>query len=145
MLSSLQQELKSAMKSGDKARIAALRNMIAKLRAKQIDKGSDLTDSDSIKVLHGVGKQLKDALQQYRNAGRSDLAEKEAAELKVLEEFLPEALSEEDINSIVKRFIAETGAQSMADMGRVMPLVMKEIAGRGDGRLAQQIVREHLA
>ncbi len=145
MLSSLQQELKSAMKSGDKARIAALRNMIAKLRAKQIDKGSDLTDSDSIKVLQGVGKQLKDALQQYRNAGRSDLAEKEAAELKVLEEFLPEALSEEDINSIVKRFIAETGAQSMADMGRVMPLVMKEIAGRGDGRLAQQIVREHLA
>jgi len=145
MLLLLQEELKAAMKAKDKATLTGLRNIIGKLKAQRIDKGDDLTDQECINILQSSVKQLKDSIEQYEKGGRDDLAKVEAFELKLIEKYLPEQLSEEEIRISVQKTIKSTGAKSMQDMGRVMGSVMKNLAGAVDGKVVQKIVQEKLS
>jgi len=144
MLSLFQEELKTAMKAKDKATLTGLRNIIGKIKIRQIDKGGGITDQDCIQILQSSAKQLKDSILQYKKGGRDDLAEVEAFELKLVEKYLPEQLSENDLRSLIRKTIESTGAQSMQDMGQVMGTVMKELAGSADGKMVQRIVSEQL-
>ena len=145
MLDQLQEELKIAMKAGEKAEMMGLRNIIGKIKAAQIDKGETLTDEESSKILKTAAKQLKESIDQYQKGGRDDLAEKEAFELTLLEKYLPEQLSEEHIRQTVKNIVKNTGAGSMLDMGKVMGATMQELAGSADGKIVQKIVQEELS
>ena len=145
MLGQLQEELISAMKTSDKPRMTGLRNIIGKLKASQIDKGEELTSDESLKILKSAAKQLKESVEQYQKGGRDDLAEKELFELSLLEKYLPEQISEGKIRDAVKNTIQSSGAESMQDMGRVMGLLMKELASTADGKLVQKIVQEELS
>ena len=145
MLDQLQEELKIAMKAGEKAEMMGLRNIIGKIKAAQIDKGETLTNEESLKILKTAAKQLKESIDQYQKGGRDDLAEKEVFELTLLEKYLPEQLSEEQIRQTVKNIVKNTGSGSMQDMGRVMGTTMQELAGSADGKLVQKIVQEELS
>ena len=145
MLDQLQEELKIAMKAGEKAKMMGLRNIIGKIKAAQIDKGETLTKEESLKILKTAAKQLKESIDQYQKGGRDDLAEKEAFELTLLEKYLPEQLSEEQIRQTVKNIVKNTGAGSMQDMGKVMGATMQELAGSADGKIVQKIVQEELS
>ena len=145
MLNQLQEELKIAMKAGERAKMIGLRNIIGKIIAAQIDKGESLTDEEELKILKTAAKQLKESVDQYQKGGRDDLAEKEAFELSLLEKYLPEQLSEEQIRETVKNIVKNTGAGSMQDMGKVMGATMKELAGSADGKIVQKIVQEKLS
>ncbi len=145
MLDQLQEELKIAMKAGEKAKMMGLRNIIGKIKAAQIDKGETLTNEESLKILKTAAKQLKESIDQYQKGGRDDLAEKEAFELTLLEKYLPEQLSEEQIRQTVKNIVKNTGAGSMLDMGKVMGATMQELAGSADGKIVQKIVQEELS
>ena len=145
MLDQLQEELKIAMKAGEKAKMMGLRNIIGKIKAAQIDKGETLTDEESLKILKTAAKQLKESIDQYQKGGRGDLADKEAFELTLLEKYLPEQLSEEQIRQTVKKIVKNTGAGSMQDMGKVMGATMQELAGSADGKIVQRIVQEELS
>ena len=145
MLDQLQEELKIAMKAEEKAKMMGLRNIIGKIKAAQIDKGETLTDEESSKILKTATKQLKESIDQYQKSGRDDLAEKEAFELTLLEKYLPEQLSEEQIKQTVKNIVKNTGAGSMQDMGKVMGATMQELAGSADVKIVQKIVQEELS
>ncbi len=145
LLKKLQEEMKTAMKSGDKERLSVIRMLISEIKKVQIDKKKELSDDEIIQVLQRYAKQRKESIKQYREAGREDLAQKEEAELKVVQEFLPKPLSEEEIEKIVDQVIAETGASSMKDMGRVMKSVMEKIKGRADGSVVSSIVKKKLS
>ena len=145
MLDQLQEELKIAMKAGEKAKMMGLRNIIGKIKTAQIDKGETLTDEESSKILKTAAKQLKESIDQYQKGGREDLAEKEAFELTLLEKYLPEQLSEEHIRQTVKNIVKNTGSGSMQDMGKVMGATMQELAGSANGKIVQKIVQEELS
>ena len=145
MLSTLMNDMKSAMKSGQKLELVALRNLIGKVKAKQIDNGKDLTTDEYIKVIASAAKQLKDSIQQYKDGNREDLAKNESFELSIVERYLPEQMSEEDVRSIVKKTILDVGAQSMKDMGKVMGNAMQVVGSEADGSIVQKIVREELS
>ena len=145
MLNQLQEELKIAMKAGERAKRIGLRNIIGKIKAAQIDKGESLTDEEELKILKTATKQLKESIDQYQKGGRDDLSEKEAFELSLLEKYLPQQLSEEQIRETVKNIVKNTGAGSMRDMGKVMGATMKELDGLADGKIVQKIVQEELS
>ena len=144
MLSQLQDELIIAMKSGDRASMTGLRNIIGKLKAFQIDKGESLTKEETQKILKSAAKQLKESVEQYQKGGRDDLAKKELFELSLLDNYLPKQLSDDKLRKIVKKTIQDSGAESMKDMGRIMGILMKELSESADGKLVQKIVREEL-
>ncbi len=137
-------DMKNAMKSGNKDELAALRNLIGKVKAKKIDKGEELTSDETLKIIITSAKQLKDSIQQYEKGGRSDLVEKESFELSIVERYLPQQMSEDEVQQIVSEVIAEVGATTMKDMGKVMGGIMKRVAGQADGNLIQQLVRKEL-
>jgi hypothetical protein len=145
LLKKLQEEMKSAMKSGDKERLATIRMLISEIKKVQIDSKKELSDDEIIKILQKYAKQRKDSIEQYRKAGREDLAEKEERELKIVQEFLPQPLSEEEIEQLVNEAIEETGASSMKDMGKVIKLVMEKAKGRAEGSVISKIVKEKLS
>lgn len=137
--------MKSAMKASDKSRLMGLRNLIGKIKAKQIDKGEALSDEEALKVVQTAAKQLRDSVEQYKQGGRDDLVEKEAFELSIAEEFLPEMMSEDEVTKIIKNIISETGAESMKDMGKVMGSSMQALSGKADGKVVQTVVRNLLS
>ena len=145
MLSLLQKELIIAMKARDKATITGFRNIIGKLKIRQINKGKDLTKQECIQVLQSSVKQLKDSIIQYEAGERNDLAEVETFELKLIEKYLPEQLSENNVRILVQKTIESTGIESLQDMGQIMGAVMKELAGAADGKMVQKIVQEELS
>ena len=145
MLSTLISDMNSAIKAKQKPELIALRNLIGKVKAKQIDIGKTLSDDECIKVLITAAKQLKDSIQQYKNGGRDDLAQNEAFELSIVERYLPEKMSENDVHTIVKKTIADVGAKSLKDMGKVMSFAMKAIGNGADGSTIQKMVREELS
>ena len=145
MLNQLQEELKVAMKGGDKASMTGLRNIIGKLKAAQIDKGESLNEEESMKILKATAKQLKESVEQYNKGGREDLVQKELFELSLIQKYLPVQLSEDKIRDLIKTTIQSAGAESMQDMGRLMGILMQELAGTADGKLVQQIVQEELS
>ena len=145
MIDNIKTQLKDAMISKDKNRIIALRNFLAKLKAKEIEKKESLSKSESLKVLQSMAKQLKDSIDQYTNGGREDLANKERDELEILSEFLPEPLSKEEMSEIIDEVIKDCGASSMKDMGQVIGIAISKMKGKGDGSIVSQLVREKLS
>jgi len=145
MIDNIKAQLKDAMISKDKIRITALRNFIAKLKAKEIDKKESLSDAESLKVLQSMSKQLKDSIDQYTKGGRTDLADSEQDELEILNEFLPIPLSEDEMSAIIDDAIKVLNASSMKDMGKVMGMAISKMDGRGDGTIVSKIVKEKLS
>lgn len=143
----IMEELKTAMKSKDVVALQALRAVkSAFLLAKtETGAGDDLTEDQEMKIIQKQVKQRKDSAAIFIDQGRQDLADPELAEIAVLEKFLPEALSEEAIEKVVLKTIANIGAEGMKDMGKVMGMVSKQLAGQADGKTISGIVRKNLA
>ena len=144
MIELITENLKAAMKSKNKAKITGLRNLIGKLKAKQIDKGEPLTEEESLKILSNASKQLKDSIKQYSDADRLDLVEKENYELSLVQQYLPEPISENKVKEIIIKIINDNNASSMADMGKIMGIAMSQLSSAVDGNIVQKIVREQL-
>ena len=145
LVDKIQKDMYKAMKEKEKEQINALRNIIGKLKYKYIDKGDKLTEQEEIKVIQSQAKQRRESIELYKQGGRNDLVETETKELSIIEEYLPQAMSEEEVRRLVRKTVKETGAESMSDLGKVMPLVMKKGAGKIDGKIAQEILRELLS
>jgi hypothetical protein len=145
LIDELGDEVKEAMRAGDAARRDALRLILASLKSAEKDLLRPLTEDEELQVLQRERKKRIEAAEAFRAGGREEQAAKEDAELAVLEEFMPEPLTEEELERILDDAIAENGATSMRDMGRVMKDVMPQVAGRADGGVVSQILREKLA
>jgi uncharacterized protein len=145
LIEELEDDVKAAMRAGDAARRDALRLIIASLKSAEKDLLRPLTEDEELQVLQRERKKRIEAAEAFRGGGREEQAAKEDAELAVLEEFMPEPLTEEELERILDDAIAENGATSMRDMGRVMKDVMPQIAGRADGAAVSQMLREKLA
>lgn len=145
LVDKIQKDMYKAMKEKEKERINALRNIIGKLKYRYIDKRDKLTEQEEIKVIQSLAKQRRESIEMYKQGGRNDLVETETKELSIIEEYLPQAMSEEEVRRLVRETVKETGAESMSDLGKVMPLVMKKGAGKVDGKLAQEVLRELLS
>jgi uncharacterized protein len=145
LVEELEQEVKDATLARDTERRDALRLILSSLRSAEKELLRPLTDDEELQVLQRERKKRNEAADAFRAAGRNEQAAKEEGELAILEEFMPEPLSEEEIDRIVDDAIAENGATSLRDMGRVMADVMPQIAGRADGSAVSQLVREKLA
>jgi uncharacterized protein YqeY len=145
LISEIEGQLKDAMRDGDAERRDALRLILSSLRSAEKELQRDLSEDEELQVLQRERKKRVEAADAYHAAGRVAQAEKEEAELDVLEEFMPEPISEDELEQIVDDVIAEVGATSMRDIGRVMADVMPQVAGRADGSAVSQLVREKLA
>ena len=133
------------MKAGDKPRLATIRLIMAAIKQREVDERIELDDSQTLAVLDKMVKQRRDSIQQYRDAGRDELAAQEADEIAVIQEFLPEELSEDEILAIIDAAIAETGAAAMRDMGKVMGVVKPKVQGRADVGKVSSLVKQKLA
>ncbi len=138
----IQNDMYNAMKSGNKEDANTLRTTLAKLKDKLIEKRQDLSKEEEVKILQILVKQRKESIELYEKGGRNELAEAEQKELEIINNYLPKMMDESDIKSIVKTVIDEVGATSMADMGKIMPEVMKRGKGLIDGKSAQKFVQE---
>ena len=145
MLKKLEQDMMQALKSKEKERAGALRLIISKCKNKAIELRKELSDQEIIKVLQTVAKQHKESIKLYKEGNRNDLVEAEVRELGFVEVYLPSMMSEEDLRGLISSVVAEVGATSIADFGKVMPNVMKQGAGKIDGNTAQSIVKELLS
>src|SRR5438034_8289429 len=141
----IEDELKQAMRAGDTARRDALRLILNALRSAKKELRRDLQEAEELQVLQRERKRRIEAAEAFRRGGREEQAQSEERELAVLEEFMPAPLSEEELEEIVDDVIAEVGATSIADLGRVMADVMPQVSGRADGSMVSQLVREKLA
>lgn len=139
-------DLREAMKSGDKVRLNTVRSIRALiLEFEKSGANKELTPDDEVKLLSSAAKKRKDSIEQFRNAGRMDLVEQEEAELKVLLEYLPKQMTEEEIKSEVQKIIAEVGAKGKEDFAKVMPAAMKALKGKADGNLVRKVVESLLS
>jgi hypothetical protein len=145
LIAEIEGELTDAMRARERARTDALRLILAALRAAEKELGRELKDDEELQVLQRERKRRAEAEEAFRSAGRDEQADKEEQELEIIEEFMPEALGEDELEQIVDDAIAETGATSLRDLGRVMADVMPQVAGRADGSAVSQLVREKLA
>lgn len=143
----ISEDIKSAMKAHEKVRLETLRNIKKVfLEAKTAPGANDtLTDADALKIISKLAKQGKETATTYTQAGRQDLADAELEQVEVLESYLPKQLSAEEIEAEVKKIIAEVGATSMKEMGKVMGTASKQLAGKADGRVISEIVKKLLA
>jgi uncharacterized protein YqeY len=145
ILERINEDLKGAMKSREPIRLSTVRMIKSSLKNREIEKMSPLSDEESIKELHRLVNQRSEAIEQYKQGGRMDLAEKEAAEILIIEHYLPRAVDQTTIIRIVEETIAELGASSIKEMGQVMKAVMAKLAGqRVDGKEVNQIVKSRL-
>tara|TARA_B100000401_G_scaffold326734_1_gene226823 strand:+ start:393 stop:827 length:435 start_codon:yes stop_codon:yes gene_type:complete len=140
----IQEDLKAAMKSGDRATVSALRLIIAAIKQREIDTRKALTDSEAVVILNRLSKQRKDSISQYLAASRNDLASVEENELKIIEDYLPEQLSSEEIESKVLSVIESIGAKSLKDMGKVMAKLKAELQGNADMSVVSEITKKNL-
>ncbi len=132
--------MKSSMKSGDKSRLGVIRLMLSAIKQVEVDERIELDDNRITAVLDKMAKQRRESIAQFDKAGRDDLSEIEQSELEIIQEFLPAALSEAEINDLVEQSIAATGAASIKDMGKVMGMLKPQLQGRADmGQVSQQI------
>ncbi|MBI4101147.1 GatB/YqeY domain-containing protein [Candidatus Microgenomates bacterium] len=140
----INQDLEQALRKQDQASISTLRLVKNSLDAAAKDKKADLTDTETIKIIQNEIKQRRESIASFEQGGRTDMVQKEQAEIKVLEQYLPEQLSADELAKIIEQVIAETGASSMGDMGKVMGVVTKKTAGRAEGSEVARLVREKL-
>ena len=141
----IEEAVKVSMKNRDKVTTSTLRMAISELKKEEIDKRIDLEDAQVIQILQRMIKQRKDSYSQFSDAGRNELAEKEQNEINILSDFLPEQLSEEELNLIVTKVIKETAASGPQDMGKVMGSLKQRIQGNADMGLVSKIVKENLS
>jgi len=139
------EDMKQAMKTKDKLKLDAIRMLRTAIRNKEIEQQTELDDNGVLQVLANQIKRRKDSIEKFKDAGRMDLVEKEEEELRALEVYMPQQLSSEELEKLVDEVIAETGASSMRDMGKVMSEIMPRIWGKADGKEVNQIVRQKLA
>ena len=144
LLDKITKDMHSSMKAGDKIKASTLRTVLAKLKDKQINSRKNLSEQDELNVIKTLVKQRKESFEIFTKAGRVDLAKKEDSELNILNYYLPSMMSEDNIKILVQSVISETKASSLADIGKVMPLVMKRGKGKIDGKIAAVILRDLL-
>lgn len=140
----LQEAVKQAMKARDKARVATLRFITAGIKQREVDERIELDDAQVTALLDKMAKQRRESISQFETAGRDDLVAKETFELALIQEFLPQPLSEVELDSLIQKAIEEVGAAGMKDMGKVMASLKPAISGRADGALVSQKVKQHL-
>ncbi len=141
----IESDMKTALKNGDAVKLSVLRMLISALRKAQMDNNAkSIEDPDVLQALSRQIKQHKESVEQFTKGNRRDLADKEASELKILESYLPEQISEDELGIIIKTALEETGAKTKAEMGKVMKLVMERTKGRCDGKLLSQMVIKSL-
>lgn len=145
LLDRLTEDMKSAMKAGEKERLGTIRLLRGQIKDAAIDKRADLTEDEELGVLANSAKKRREAIQAYQDAGRLDLAAVEEAELAVIQSYLPAALEVAEIETIIDQAITESGAQTIREIGKVMPLVMNRTKGRADGKLVSEMVRKKLS
>jgi uncharacterized protein len=137
-------DVKEALKSGAKDKVSTLRMLSAALKNRQIDKRRPLIEDEVVETVRSLIKQRKDSIEQFAKGGRQDLVDKESAEVAVLEGYLPQQLSREEVESMVRNAIVQTGAQGAKDMGKVMKALIPAIGGRADGKLVSELVKHAL-
>ncbi len=141
----LQQDLKESLKKKDTIRLNTIRSIINAIKNKEIDLRKEVTEEEIYTILNSLAKQRRESIEQYEKGGRQDLVDQEKRELEIILEYLPEQLSEKEIEKIVKETIEEVGASSMKDLGKVMKAVMPKVKGRADGKKVNEIVRSLLS
>jgi uncharacterized protein YqeY len=140
----IEQESVAAAKARDKIRLSAMRMMKTVLHNREIDMKRDLTEAEFLQALSSMVKQRRDSIEQFEKGGRMDLVEQEQAELKVIQEFMPQQMSEEDMAGVIEKAIQEVGAVSARDMGKVMKVLMPVISGKADGKMVSDQVKKRL-
>ncbi|MED4016484.1 MULTISPECIES: GatB/YqeY domain-containing protein [Sutcliffiella] len=145
LLERLNSDMKQAMRDKDKEKLSVIRMVKSTLQNEAIKLGKDLSEDEELTVLSRELKQRKDSLQEFDKAGREDLVHKLQAEIIIVEHYMPEQLSEEEIAAIVKQTIADVNASSKAEMGKVMGALMPKVKGKADGSLVNKIVQQHLS
>lgn len=146
LVEKINNDLKEAMKSGDKIRLETIRSIRALiLEFQKSGSGKEFTDEEGIRILTAAAKKRKEAIEQFTNANRLELAEKESAELKIIEEYLPKQLSKEEILEEVKKIANEVGAKDKNDFAKVMPVAAKNLKGKADGKIIREIVEKFLS
>lgn len=138
-------DVKTAMRNKDRDRLATLRLITAAIKQKEVDERIELNDEQVISVLEKMIKQRKDSIEQYEKAGRTELADKEKAELAIIDEYMPAQLSEAEISAAIDAAIAETGASEMKEMGKVMGVLKPKLAGQADMGKVSQIIKKRLS
>jgi uncharacterized protein YqeY len=141
----LMDEMKEAMKSNNKPRLSIIRMIRSAVKNREIEVGKKLDDEGIMKVIQGMIRKGEEALEQFQNAGRTDLIEKEKTEIEILKSYLPQPLSQEEILKIIDETIQETQASSLKDLGKVMKTLMAKIGGKADGKQLNQWVKERLS
>ena len=145
MYQKIEEEMRTALKKGDAARLSTLRMLLSAVKTHQIDKNlKTVEDADVIEIAGRQVKQRKEAIEQFEKGKRPDLAAKENAELKILQTYLPEQLSDEELRAIIREAISAAGATTKADTGKVMKAVMDKVKGRAEGKTVKDIVAEIL-
>ncbi|TDM55295.1 GatB/YqeY domain-containing protein [Aliivibrio fischeri] len=145
LIEQLKEEQKLAMKAKDKLRLGTIRLALSEIKQREVDGQTTLSDDEIIAVLTKMVKQRRDSVSQFTAAGRDELAEKESAEITVLEDFMPQALTDEEVAELLDKAIAESGAAGMQDMGKVMGVLKPQIQGRADMGKVSQLVKSKLA
>jgi hypothetical protein len=140
----IETDTKEALKSGAKDKVSTLRMLSAALKNKQIDRRRPLTEEEVVETVRTLIKQRRDSVEQFAKGGRQDLVDKEAAEIVVLEAYLPAQLSQEELLAMVREAVAQTGAQGTKDMGKVMKALVPMVGGRADGKLVSELVKHAL-
>ncbi|TCP69332.1 GatB/YqeY domain-containing protein [Baia soyae] len=141
----LTQDMKTALKSGDKERLSVIRMVLASIKKSEIDNRGPLNDEDTLQVVLREVKQRQDSISEFEKADRQDLADKERFELGILQAYLPEQLSEEEVRAIVIETLQAVGASSKADMGKAMGAILPKVKGKADGKLVSKLVQEALS
>ncbi len=141
----LGEDLKAALRSGDKLRVSVIRLLTALIKNREVEKRGPLTDPEVIQAISASCKQRQDSIEQFRKGGRQDLVDKEAAELAILQSYLPAPLRPEEIEAMVRQAIQESHATSVKELGKVMGLLMPRMTGRADGNVVSHLVREALS
>jgi uncharacterized protein YqeY len=139
------EDMKTAMKSQDKPRLATVRLILAAMKQREVDERIELSDADIAAILNKMLKQRRDSITQYQAASRQDLVDQETFEVNVIQAYLPAQMSEADVEKLVQAAIAECGAKSAADMGKVMAIVKPKIQGKADLSVVSQLVKTHLS
>ena len=145
LLSSIQEEVKTALKSGEKFRASTLRLIVSALKLEEKNKAKALTDNEALEILTKMIKQRKDSISQFETANRMELAQKEKDEIEIIQNYLPEQLSEEELSVLIKEVIKEINAESIKDMGKVMGILKPKITGKADAAIASGLVKKLLS
>ena len=145
MKARLAEDYRAALRSGDKLKVSVIRLLTALIKNREVEKRGPLTDAEVMQAISSSCKQRQDSIEQYRQGGRQDLADKETAELQILQSYLPQPFTAEELEALVRAAIQEAQAASPKEMGKVMTLLMPKVTGRADGKVVSALVREMLS